>query len=127
MGIFADQAKQMREERIAESKKEANLQIERHKIAQRIMTEFIEDMNNEQFISVSPPPQQGNTVTIKVKTSSNSLTITCHGEDAFTVFGPGNRQLGQGQVLNKVIMARTVLGWLENIHPNGDQWMDEEP
>jgi hypothetical protein len=45
MGIFADQAKKMREERLAEIKKEADLQKELHNIAKSIRDDFIADMN----------------------------------------------------------------------------------
>jgi hypothetical protein len=120
MGIFADQANEMREERLAKNKKEANLQKEQHAIAQSIMGDFINDMNNDQLPNALPPSIQGNNVTIREKTRGNSLVINCQGEDAFTF-------LGSGKVLTKAKMARIVLVWLQNPQPNGNEWMDDEP
>jgi hypothetical protein len=118
MGIFADQAKEMREERLAEIKKETKLQKEQHDIAQSIMDDFISDMNNEQLPNALPPSIQDNNVTIHAKARINSLIITCQGEDAFTV--------GRGQVLTKAMMARSVLVRLQTPQPNGDQWIEDE-
>jgi hypothetical protein len=77
-------------------------------------------MNNDQLPNALTPSIQGNNVTIRAKTRSNSLVINCQGEDAFTV-------LGSEKVLTKAMMARIVLVWLQNPQPKGDEWMDDEP
>lgn len=59
-----------------------------------------------------------NRVILRVKTTSDTLDITCDGIDAFKVSDPQGSKSGQ-DVLNTKMMVRRVLEWWEKLGREG--------
>lgn len=112
MGVFEEGWKAMQKEKHDENVRRANLDAERHTIAEGISGEFVSFMNTiQQYHNISPSVE-GSHVILRVKTTSHALDITCDGADAFKVSDQQDGQAGQ-DVLNKEMMVRRVLEWWE--------------
>jgi hypothetical protein len=111
MGIFDEEEKKMKEEIAAAERKEAQRKAERGQVARKVA----EDLQN--YIGTHPRPQgpdidvgvHEDRITLRKKTTSNTLEIVCNGREAFEMTIDG-RPHGPA---NQSIMARAVFDWLK--------------
>jgi hypothetical protein len=127
MNIFDDAAKKMRQEEQDEIEKQVALEQEQHKLATKIVEDFVNYMNNANHHNISPAVD-GNQVMLRLIPSSTAFVITCLGADAFTVFDPEDKRPGQDRgILTNDMMSRRVVEWLQKRRPKVDQWVEIEP
>jgi hypothetical protein len=127
MNIFDDAAKKMRQEKQNEIETQVALEQEQHKLATKIVEDFVSYMNNANHHNISPAVE-GNQVMLRLLPSSTAFVITCVGADAFTVFDLEDKQPGQDRgILTTDMMSRRVVEWLQKHRPKEDQWVEIEP
>jgi hypothetical protein len=123
MGIFEDASKRMRQKKQEENRKKAELDKECDAIMQTIMSDAVSYMNSAGRSDLSPS-RNGNQVTLRLKTTSKALIITCQRAGVFTIVDEGGTQPGEGQgTLTTESMAERVVEWLEQPRPEEDKWV----
>ena len=108
MGIFEEEAWQMAEEAAVHQRQEAQRAAEIAQVVRTVNEDLMSYIGNhprQQSIEISV---HENRITLRKKTTSNTLEITCIEQDHYEVA----IDAAQATMANKSHMARAVIEWL---------------
>jgi hypothetical protein len=109
MGIFDEEKKKMSDEAAAKARGEAQREVQLGQIARKVsedLMSYIGDDPREHYVEIEV---NENRITLRKKTTSNTLEIVCVGRDSFELAIDGGRPTATG----KSNMARTTVDWLK--------------